>query len=321
MTARGWAFFLGRRVALMALLLVVISFLVFTLLYVSPGSAITALLGTNPRTPAEIAFLTHKYHLDQPFLTQYWIWATGAVHLQFGDSIETTQPVTQEISERLPTSLFLGLYAYLLTMVLGVGLGIASALRKRTAVDRTIVATSVVGLSSPAFVLGVVLIYLFAIVLPLFPVAGGGTGFLNEVWHLTLPAVALTLVGTAYLIKHTRASMIAVLDQDYVTFARARGLSPARVILLYELRNALVPVVTISGVILAFLVTGAVLIEETFSLPGIGQLLVESAMDKDLPMVLGLSIVIAFIIMAANLLADVALVAVDPRIRLGRSAR
>jgi peptide/nickel transport system permease protein len=318
---RGWTLFVARRLVVLALLLVVISFVVFSLLFLSPGTAADAIQGMTPRTPAETHYLAHKYHLDQPFLTQYGIWASGAVRLQLGTSIQTTQPVTDEIMARLPTSLFLGAYAYLLTMALGVGLGMGAALRRRRVVDRGIVAGAIMALSTPAFVAGVFLIYLFAIVLHLFPVAGVGEGFIDELWHLTLPAVSLALVGTAFLVKHTRAAMIAVLDQDFVTFARARGLSPARILLAYGLRNALIPVVTISGVILAFVITGAVLVEQTFSVPGIGRLLVQSATAKDLPMILGVAMVVAVVIMGANLLADLALVAVDPRIRLGRGSR
>jgi peptide/nickel transport system permease protein len=318
LTARDWAWFVARRLGMLAILLVVISFVVFSLLYLSPGTAVDALAGRDPRTAAEIRYLMHEYYLDQPFLTQYWIWASHAMRLQFGNSILTTRPVGDEIVARLPTSLFLGVYAYVLTMVLGVGLGVGAALRKRGLVDRGIVAGAIAALSTPAFVGGVFLIYLFAIVLHVFPVAGVGVGFLDELWHLTLPAISLALVGTAFLVKHTRAAMIGVLDQDYVTFARARGLAPARVLYLYGLRNALIPVVTMSGVILAFVITGAVLVEQTFSLPGIGRLLVQSASTKDLPMLQGVVMVIAVVIMLANLLADVALVAVDPRIRLGR---
>lgn len=321
MSSRAWISFIGRRLLVLAVLLVVISFVVFSLLYISPGNAVDALLGTNPRTPEEVRFLTHQYHLDEPFLTQYWLWASQAARLHFGNSIQTTRPVTDEIAARLPTSLFLGIYAYVLTMVLGVGLGIWAALRRRTSVDRGIVGGSIVGLSMPAFVGGVFLIYLFAIVVHLFPVAGLGTGFLDEIWHLTLPAVSLALVGTAYLVKHTRAAMIGVIEQDYVTFARARGLSSARVLFVYAFRNALIPVVTMSGVILAFVITGGVLVEQTFSLPGIGQLLVQSATTKDLPMLQGMALVIAVVITVANLLADIVSVAADPRIRLGRQSQ
>jgi peptide/nickel transport system permease protein len=312
------ALFVARRLLVLALLLVLISFLVFLLLYASPSNAIDILLGTQPRSPQVVAALRHQYHLDDPFLVQYWLWASNALHLDFGNSITTSLPVWDEIAARLPTTLFLGIYGYILTMVLGVGLGIGAALRRRNVVDRGIVGGSIIALSTPVFVSGTFFIYLFAIVVHWFPTFGAGSGFRDELWHLTLPAVALMLVGSAYLVKHTRAAMINVLDQDYVTFARARGLSSRRILLVYALRNALIPVVTISGVLLAFTITGAVVVEVTFSLPGIGQLLVQSANGKDLPTVQGVALLIAAVIMLANLLADLLYIAVDPRIRLGR---
>jgi peptide/nickel transport system permease protein len=318
MTGRGWGLFLARRLVALAVLLVVISFLVFSLLYISPGSVIDTLLGTNPRTPQEVQFLTHEYHLDKSFWEQYWLWASQALRFHFGNSIQTSLPVASEIKARLPTSLFLGVYAYILTMVLGVGGGIVAALRRRSVVDRGIVGGSMIALSTPAFVSGVFFIWLFAIKVRWFPVSGPGSGFAGQLWHLTLPAVALALTGTAYLVKHTRAAMTGVLDQDYVTFARARGMSSARVLFTYALRNALIPVVTISGVILSYVIVGAVLVEDTFSVPGIGQLLVQSATAKDLPMIQGVAMLVAAVIIVANLLADVTYIAVDPRIRLGR---
>src|SRR5262249_34090903 len=154
---------------------------------------------------------------------------------------------------RLPTTLFLGIYAYVVTMILGLTMGVASALKRRTAADRAIVAGALVGVSTPAFVSGIFLLYVFAIVLGWFPVFGSGDGFTDRLWHLTLPAFALALTTAAFIAKHTRAAMMNVLDQDYVTFARARGLSPTRILLKYSLRNALIPVVTISGIILGSL--------------------------------------------------------------------
>lgn len=318
MTSRGWVLFLGKRLLTLAVLLVVISFLVFSLLYLSPGSVIDTLLGTNPRTPQEIAFLTHEYHLDKEFWEQYWIWASQAAQGHFGNSIQTSLPVTTEIRERLPTTLFLGIYAYILTMVLGIGGGLLAAWRRRRPADRTIVGLSMVALSTPAFVSGVFLIWLLGIEVHWFPVSGPGQGFFGQLSHLTLPAFAMALTGMAFLVKHTRASVIGVLDQDYLTFARARGLSPARVMFVYALRNALIPVVTISALILSYVFVGAVLVEDTFSLPGIGQLLVQSATAKDLPMLQGVAMLTAAVIIVANLLADVTYIAVDPRIRLGR---
>ena len=318
MTGHGWIIFIGRRLVVLAVLLIVISFAVFCLMYISPGNIIDALLGTNPRTPQEIAFLTREFHLNDGFWEQYWLWARQAAQGHFGISMQTSLPVTDEVRSRLPTTLFLGVYAYILTMVLGVGGGMVAALRSRRLADRGIVAAAIVALSTPPFVAGVFLIWLFAIRVHWFPAAGPGTGFVGQLWHLTLPAVALALTAMAYLVKHTRAAMIAVLDQDYVTFARARGLSSARVLFGYALRNALIPVLTMSGVILSYVITGAVLVEATFSVPGIGQLLVQSATAKDLPMLQGVAMLIAIVIVAANLLADIAYVLADPRIRLGR---
>jgi peptide/nickel transport system permease protein len=317
-SGRGLASFVARRVVVLVVLLVVISFVVFSLLYVAPGNAVDALLGTNPRTPEEVRALRHEYHLDRSFWAQYWIWASGVVRFRFGNSIQTTLPVTSEIEARLPMSLGLGLYSYVLTMVVGVGLGIVAALRRRTLIDRGIVAGAIVALSAPAFVSGVFLIFVFGLEVHWFPVSGPGSGFFGGWWHLTLPAVALALVGFPFVFRQTRAAMIGALDQDYVTFARARGLSSVRVLFGYALRNALIPIVTVSGVILAFVITGGVLVENTFSLPGIGQLLVQSATSKDLPMIQGVAMVAAVVIMVANLLADIALVMADPRIQLGR---
>jgi peptide/nickel transport system permease protein len=320
-THGGLIDFVLRRLLALAALMVVVSFVVFSLLHLAPGNPVNIVLGDRPPSPEAIRALRHEYHLDKPFLTQYWIWIRDAAHLSFGNSVQTSLPVADEIRARLPVSLFLGAYAFALTMMIGVGLGTAAGLKKRTTADRGIVALGVVGLSTPVFVSGVFLLYLFAVVLKWFPAFGRGSGFVGELTHLTLPAIALTLHSSAYVLKHTRAGVINVLDQDYVTFARARGLSSRRILFVYTLRNALIPIVTISGIILALLVVGAVIVEVTFSVPGIGDLLVQSASNKDLPMLQGVAMLIAVVILAANMLADLAYAMVDPRIRLGRSRR
>lgn len=301
-------------------MLAILSFLIYSLLYLAPGSPVDILLGNQPRTPETVRLLNEKYHLDQPFLTQYWIWAQGALQLDFGTSILTTLPVSEEIGSRLPVSIFLGIYAYILTMIGGVGLGVLSALRRKTVVDRGIVGASVIALSTPAFVSGVFLLFLFAITVQLFPATGIGEDFVGRLWHLTLPAVALALTVSAFVLKHTRAAVLAVIDQDYVTFARARGLSPIRIMSTYVLRNALIPIVTISGLVLGSLITGAFLVEVTFSVPGIGQLLVDAAVNKDLPLIQGVAMIIAVVIILANLLADLLYMAIDPRIRVERKS-
>jgi len=174
------------------------------------------------------------------------------------------------------------------------------------------------GLSTPAFVAGVALLYVFAIRVHWFPAYGVGSGFLDELWHLTLPAAALAVTTVAYVMNHTRTAMIGTLDQDYVVFARARGLSSRRVLYVYLLRNALIPVITISGVVLSSLIVGVVLVEVAFSLPGLGSLLVTAATAKDIPVLQGVVLLFAVVIVVANLLADVIYMVVDPRIRVGR---
>jgi peptide/nickel transport system permease protein len=224
--------------------------------------------------------------------------------------------VTDEIRSRLPTSLLLGVYAYVLTMVSGIGLGVVAAFRNKRAVDRAVVAGTVVGLSMPSFVAGVFLLFVFAVQLHWFPAFGKGDGGLDTLWHLTLPAVALAMTSAAYVLKHTRAAVLGVLQQDYVVFARARGLSNARVIRVYVLRNALIPILTISGVLFSYLIVGGVLVEMTFSIEGIGQLLVQSATAKDLPMLQGVVLLVSAVIILVNLLTDVVYLIADPRLRL-----
>lgn len=307
--------FITARLAALALLLALISFGVFSLLYLAPGSTEQVLLGTRPATPETLRAIRHEYHLDQPFLTQYWIWAKAAVHLDFGRSVRTSEPVLSGIASRFGVTAFLGGFAFVIAMAFGVGLGIASALRRTSLVDRGVVLFAVVGVSAPAFATGILLLYLFAVVLPWFPAFGSGSGFVDRLYHLTLPAIALALTAMALIVKLTRAGMIGALEQDYVVFARARGVSSRRILFSYALRNALIPVITGAGLILGYMLTGAVLVEVTFALPGIGSLLVDSVTFKDLPMVQGIVLLIAVVIVVVNLVTDLLYLAVDPRIR------
>jgi peptide/nickel transport system permease protein len=275
------------------------------------------LLGTRQASPELVRSLRHEYNLDKPFLERYGIWLAHAAQLDFGRSIRTQEPVLDGISGRLGLSLFLGLYAFLISLALGVPLGILAAVRKRGATDRAVVGLSVVGVSAPAFATGIAFLYVFAVLLGWFPVFGAGDGFGDRLYHLTLPAFALALTVMALIVKLTRAAMIGALEQDYVTFARARGVARSSVLVRYALRNALVPIVTAAGAVLGVLIAGAVFVEVAFDLPGIGSLLVESVESKDIPMVQGLTIVIALVIVVVNLLTDLAYLAVDPRIRFG----
>lgn len=308
--------FVVRRVAALAGLLGLLSFGVFSLLYLAPGDTVQGLLGARQATPELISALRAQYHLDEPFLSQYWIWLSGALHGDLGASSFSGMSVVDTIRARLPVTAFLGGYAVTIAVCSGVPLGVAAALRKRSVIDRSIVGLSVVGVSIPAFVTGMLLLHLLAVRFAVFPAFGAGSGVVDRLYHLTLPAIALAFTQTALIVKLTRAAMIDALDQDYVAFARARGVPAARVICTYALRNALVPVVTAGGIILGSLLTGAVLIEVVFALPGLGSLLVEAVDAKDIPMVQGLAILAATTVVLVNLLTDLLYLYVDPRIRL-----
>ena len=206
------------------------------------------------------------------------------MHFDFGRSIRTNEPVLDGISDRFKLTLQLGGLAFLITMALGVPLGVLAAVRSRTSIDRGIVSLSVVGVSAPAFATGILLLYVFAVELGWFPVFGEGSGVIDRLHHLALPAIALALTGMGLVLKLTRTAVISSLDQDYVTFARARGIS-RRVLTAYALRNALVPIITAAGLLLAYMLAGTVLIEVTFALPGLGSLLVDSVRTLDMPMV------------------------------------
>jgi peptide/nickel transport system permease protein len=318
MRARSIAIFLIRRALALLVLLVIISFLVFGLLYLAPGNAVQVLLGTHPSSPAIVAAMTAKYHLYDSFIEQYLLWLRGASHLNLGVSIQTGQTVTSLISSRIGLTLFLGLYAFVIAVAAGVPGGVIAAMRNRTAADRAIVGVSLLGVSVPAFVSGVFLLYVLAIHAGWFPVYGPGSGFADELWHLTLPAIALAFGVMALILKLTRAAMVTVLEQDYIAFARARGVAPVRVIVRHGLRNALGPIVTAGGLILGVVLTGAVLVEQVFALPGIGSLLITAVSTKDVPVVQGFTLLAAALLIGANFLIDLCYLFIDPRITAGR---
>ncbi len=247
MSYRALTAYVLRRLLVLVALLLLISLIVFGLLYAAPGSVEQVLMGTRPPNPETIAAIREQHNLDEPFVAQYWLWLKDAVQLDFGRSIRTSEPVLSSITDRLYLSTFLGVYGFVIAVGIGVPLGVLAALRQRTALDRSVVGLSVIGVSAPAFATGIALLYFFAVVLGWFPVFGPGEGFVDRLWHLALPAFALALTAMALLLKLTRAAMIVALGQDYVTFARARGMSRRRVIFGYALRNALIPVVTSAG--------------------------------------------------------------------------
>jgi peptide/nickel transport system permease protein len=308
---------IAKRLVAAVVILLVVSFAVFTLLYIAPGDPVETLIGPRPATPELIAHLRAEFHLNDPFFVQYWDFLKSVAHLDFGTSVRTGVPVSERIDEAFPVTMFLGIYSFILTVVFGIVAGIIAALRHRSAVDRTVVGMSIVGVSMPAFASGFLLLFVFSIQLGWFPAIGAGEGFTDRLVHMTLPAIALALSGAALVVKLTRAAMVNALEQDYVTFARARGLSQPRIIFAYAVRNALVPIVSGGGLILAYVLTGAVLVEVTFVIHGLGYLLIEGVESQDVPVVQAVALVFAAIIIFVNLMVDILYISVDPRIRIG----
>ncbi len=313
----GW--YILRRLLIALPLLILITLGVFALIHIAPGSPERSLLGARAASPETLAAIRAKWNLDQPFLIQYLLWLKGVVSGDLGNSILSNQPVTDAIRQRLGLTVYLGAYAILIAIGLGIPLGMWAALRRGSVIDRTVVGVSVLGVSAPAFATGLLLLYVFSVLLGWFPTFGSGEGFLDRGWHLTLPAVALALSLMALIVKITRAAMIDELDQDYVAFARARGLPPRYVLGRYVLKNALIPVVTAAGLIVVVLVGGAVLVEVTFGLEGLGTFLVDSVTRRDIPVIQGLVLLTAVFVIVVNLGLDVLYTVIDPRIRFEKA--
>ncbi|WP_324764976.1 ABC transporter permease (plasmid) [Sinorhizobium meliloti] len=299
-------------------LLLIISFGVFALADIAPGDPVRSLLGARASDPATLAAIRARYHLDDPFLIQYGYWLSHVIRGDLGVSIQGNRAVTSIIAERLGVTIFLSLMSTTLVLGLGIFLGAVAAFRRGTRLDRAVVMFGVFGVSSPAFVTGIFLLYLFGVLLPWFPIFGPGRGFLDRAWHLTLPALALATSVMAIVVKITRAAMIEELARDYVTFARARGLSSRRILFAYVLRNSLIPVITAAGLIVVGIVAGAIYVEVTFSLPGLGALTVDAIQKRDIPTIQGTTLLFSAFVLLINLAVDVIYRVIDPRIRFGR---
>lgn len=312
--------FVVRRLAAAGAVLAGVSFLIFALLAVSPGSPVDALLGNRPRTPETVRALTEQYHLDDPFLVRYWHWLHGVVTGDLGRSVQSGQAVTGAILERLPVTLELAGFALLLVLAVGVPAGFAAGLRRGGRLDRAVSGLSVLALSAPAFVVGILLIYVFSVRLGWLPAFGGGTGLADRPAHLVLPVVTLAIGLSALVVRQTRAAALDVMAQDYITFARARGLPLWRILVPYALRNSALPIVTAAGLLAIGAISGTVLAETVFAVPGIGSLLIGSIQNKDIPLAQGIALVIALAVVLVNVVVDLLVLLIDPRTRHPRGA-
>lgn len=310
--------FLFQRIASGALVIVFASALTFFFVNLAPGgpSSIMRFDVTAEQREA----LIKRMGLDKPVTQRYVEWVTGAVSGDFGISLLTDEPVTKRIGERLPNTLTLAGAAFVLSVTLGIPIGLIQALRRGSPLDHVLSFLSAVGLAVPVFWLGIVLILIFSVSLHVLPSAGV-TGITTDTLfdraqHLVLPAVVLASTVLPTIVRFMRSAAIEVLHEDYIRTAESKGLGPRVIVTRHVLRNALVPVVSALGALVPRLLGGAVVTEAVFSWPGLGRLALEAAQGRDYPLITGLTVVAAAVAVGTTLLVDLAYTRIDPRVRV-----
>ena len=298
-----------------------VSLLTFLFIRLIPGDAIAARLGTSTSlTPEQLASLRAYFGLDQPLIVQYWNWLTSLLRGDAGISIRTGRPVFVEIIERLPATLELAAAAALIAIGIGIPLGLLSAVRPRSGLDILVRIGGLIGLSLPSFWLGTLIIVFFSIYLRWLPNTGGYVDFVRDpLANLTLllfPSVTLGLALAAATMRMTRSAMSDVLSADYVRTARAKGLGPRLILRRHVLKNGLIVVVTLLGIQVGQLLGGTVVVEEVYSVPGVGRMLLTAIIQRDYALVQGTVLVIAILFVAVNIVVDLLYGYLDPRIRL-----
>ncbi len=309
--------FLGKRLLQLIPTLFFVSVIIFSLQQLLPGDPALVMAGEE-RDPAVIAEIRAQYHLDRPLPVQYAYWVQGLAHGDLGVSLRIKQPVLDLVLEKLPVTIQLASMAIVIALTIGIGAGIISAVKKGTAWDYAANAFALWGISTPNFWLGIMLIFLFSVELGWLPASGYVP--LWEDWRASLastimPAFVLGNAIAAILMRHTRSAMLQVLESDYVRTARAKGLLERSVILKHAMRNALTPVITLGALEFGTLLSGAVLTEQIFTIPGFGKLIVDAVFNRDYAVVQGVVLITATTYITLNLIADLAYILVNPRLR------
>jgi peptide/nickel transport system permease protein len=311
------AAFLIRRLLSLVPVLLVVAVVVFMLLRWVPGDPAAVIAGESA-TAEQVAALRQRMGLDQPMTTQFAIWLGQVLRGDFGESYYFRKPVLELITQRMEPTLALGAFALLLAVVVAVPMGVVAAFSQGSWLDRAVMAASVLGFSTPVFVVGYALMYLFAVELEWLPVQGYARlseGLWPFLERLLLPGVTLALVYVALVARITRTSVLEVLGEDHVRTARAKGLTEREVLVHHALRNAAVPVLTVIGIGLAVLIGGAVVTESVFAIPGLGRLTVEAVLSRDFPVIQALILLFSVGYVLVNLLIDIGYAFLDPRIR------
>lgn len=307
-----------KRFLGMIIVMLMIVTVTFVIVRLTPGDPAAMMLG-DQATTTDIEALRHQMGLDRPIIEQYLRYIVDAVQGDLGTSIFLQIPVVQAIINSGGTTLLLTLFAMLIAVAIALPVGILSAYKRGSWLDQAAVSISMLTSSIPSFWLGLILIQVFSVSLGWFPTSGiGGPGasFATQLKHLVLPAITLGVVNSALILRFTRAAMLDVLSEDYIRTARAKGLLEWRVLLRHALKNALVPIITVIGLSTALLISGAVVTETVYGLPGIGNLTINAVMRRDYPVIQGVLLVVAGAYVLLNFLVDMLYVVVDPRVRL-----
>ena len=314
------AAFLVRRLVHAVPVLLGVTLVVFFMMHIAPGDPAQAMLGPMA-TPENLARIREDLGLDRPLPEQYLTWVANALRGDLGESIRMEVPVRSEVLDRFGASALLAAASFLIALVIGVAAGVVSALKRGSVTDRLIMAAMMAGISMPPFYLGMLLIVAFAFKLAIFPMSGmysvqGYAGIGDVLSHLALPAIALAAAPLTVIARMTRSSMLEIINEDYVRTARAKGLGQRAVVLRHVLKNALIPVIHLLGLQVGFLLSATALVETVFAWPGLGQLLVDSVLTRDLPLTQGAVLLIAIVYIVTNIVTDAIHVAADPRLQL-----
>ena len=308
---------IATRLATLVPMMFIVTSVVFFMVRFVPGDPVRIMVGGQRISQQNIESIRHQYRLDKPLLVQYGYWLRDLTHGSLGRSYRQRAEVRQLILDRLPITLKLALFSFVVSLLISIPLGILAAVKRNSIVDIGATVFSLVGASSPVFFTSILLILLFAYQLDWLPALGRGEGGFDTVRHLIMPSLALGLSLGAITTRITRSAMIESLTQDYIETARAKGLSGRSIVLKHAFRNALIPVITVAGLNFGFLLVGSVLVEYTFGLGGLGSLLVDSVQRRDYPVVQGTTVFIAAAFILINLLVDLLYGVVDPRVRYG----
>ena len=306
----------GRIVATIPILVIVAVF-IFSLIHIAPGDPAVLIAGDNA-TPAQVEKIRERLSLDEPLTTQFWLWVRDLVQFDLGQSIYSNLPVTRLIGQRLEPTFVLAGVTLLLTVLIAIPLGVVAAWKANSWIDRAVMGFAVIGFSVPVFAIGYLLVYVFAVTLDWFPVQGykwikDGLG--PALVSVALPSFALALVFSALIARVTRAAMLEALSENYIRTARAKGLSTVRILVVHGLKNAGIPVITVVGIGLAVLVGGVVVTESVFNIPGLGRLTVDAIVRRDYPIIQGVTLFFALLLIGINLLIDMSYALFDPRVR------